>query len=42
VATAGDRFEQLRSHPVAAWLGLALIVAALGILPFALASVGTA
>ena len=42
MATAGDRFEQLRSHPVAAWLGLALIVAALGILPFALASVGTA
>jgi branched-chain amino acid transport system permease protein len=37
-----ERFEQLRSHRAAPWLGVALIAATLLILPFVLASVGTA
>ncbi len=36
------RFDQLRSHRAAPWLGIALIVATLMILPFVLSSVGTA
>jgi len=36
------RLEQLRSHRAAPWLGVALIVVTLFILPFVLASVGTA
>jgi len=34
--------ERLRAHPRAPWIGLILIATALAILPFALASVGTA
>lgn len=37
-----DRFEQLRSHRAAPWLGIAFIVVSLAVLPFALASVGMA
>src|SRR3954468_19957964 len=36
------RLKQASSHPAAPWLGLILIVLALSVLPFALASVGTA
>ena len=36
------RLEQLRTHQAAPWLGVALIVLTLFILPFVLASVGTA
>jgi len=36
------RFKQLKSHRAAPWLGIALIAAALAVLPFVLASVGTA
>jgi branched-chain amino acid transport system permease protein len=34
--------QSLRAHPRAPWIGLVLIVVALAVLPFALASVGTA
>src|SRR6185369_272621 len=37
-----DPLALLRKHPAAKWIGMALIVAALVALPFALASVGTA
>src|SRR5258706_5182966 len=37
-----ERLERLRVHPAAPWLGIALIVITLLVLPFALASVGTA
>ncbi len=37
-----DLVEKLRAHPRAAWIGVVLIAAALAVLPFALASVGTA
>src|SRR3954471_1664956 len=36
------RFKHLSSHPAAPWLGIIVIVVALSVLPFALASVGTA
>ena len=36
------RLEQLRSHRAAPWLGVLLIVVTLLVLPFVLASVGTA
>ena len=36
------RFKQLRTHRAAPWLGIGLVVASLMILPFALATVGTA
>ena len=36
------RLEQLRSHRTASWLGVLLIVVTLFVLPFVLASVGTA
>jgi branched-chain amino acid transport system permease protein len=37
-----DPLSPFRNHPAAKWIGMALIVAALVALPFALASVGTA
>src|SRR5258705_11137881 len=37
-----ERLERLRSHRAAPWLGIVLIAVTLSILPFALASVGTA
>ncbi len=36
------QIERLRTHRAAPWLGIALVVAALMVLPFALSSVGTA
>src|SRR3954466_8806775 len=36
------RFKQASSHPAAPWVGIIVIVVALSVLPFALASVGTA
>ncbi len=38
----GRLFDKLRSHRAAPWIGIALISAALMVLPFALASAGTA
>src|SRR3954465_14183709 len=35
-------FKQASSHPAAPWVGIIVIVVALSVLPFALASVGTA
>src|SRR5258705_13435294 len=37
-----ERLERLRSHRAAPWLGIVLIAVTLSILPFALATVGTA
>ena len=37
-----DAFAQMRRHPAALWVGVVLVAAALLVLPFVLASVGTA